>query len=297
MIANMACNTPRTIKLSEPIKRLTDEWGYHYHVNVPCGKCLACIERRKTEWCFRMEEEARFAKSKYFVTLTYRQDKVPYDKYGNKILVQKDLTNFMKRLRHHHCKVYNMDMYKHGITRNDKIKMFACGEYGSERGRPHFHLIIFNGCEKDILKSWDMGKVDCVRVTGNGASAYIMKYMDKHLGKKQDWRKPKEFTTQSEGIGESYVERMKTWHKNNLDVAYVVSPKGAMLPMPRYYRLKMYTEEESNKQVAYVQEMVQSERELEITKIGQDKYNARVKEIERIKAAKFKKALQKRTYD
>lgn len=293
----MGCNVMRTIKLNEPVKSLLNEWQYITHVNVPCGKCLACVERKKTEWCFRMEEHARHSLTSYFVTLTYNSATVPYDKYGNKILVQKDLTNFMKRLRHYHGKTYTMESYMHGLSKKDKVSFFACGEYGSERHRPHFHLIIFNASRVDIMKSWDKGTVDCDKVEGGGAAAYVMKYMDKHLGKVQDWRKPKEFTTQSEGIGKTYVERMGDWHRQNLDVCYVVSPIGAMLPMPRYLRLKIFSKEEIQKQAGYIQELVTAEREAEVSKIGWEKYNARVKEVERVRYQKFKKALQKRTYD
>jgi len=237
----MGCNQKRAIKLAEPKESLIDvdmmgnpRWVFH--VNVPCGKCLYCRERRKIEWCFRMSQEASQAVTRYFVTLTYDPKTVPYDKYGNKILVQQDLTKFMKRLRKRHCKQYQIEMLRHGLTRKDKIKMFGCGEYGEERGRPHFHLMLFNAAWRDIEDSWELGTVDCRWADGDGASAYIMKYMDKHEGKKQDWRKPIEFTTQSEGIGKCYVDKMKDWHLKNLEVAYVVSPQGAMLPMPRYIR-------------------------------------------------------------
>lgn len=241
-----------------------------------------------------MEQEAAVSKTAYFVTLTYRPEDVPYDKYGNKILVQKDLTDFMKRLRHHHCNHYTIEQLAHGLTRMDKIKMFGCGEYGEQFGRPHFHLLIFNASFRDIEKSWTKGIVDCRKSNGKGAAGYIMKYMDKHLGKTQDWKKPKEFTTQSEGIGKHYIEKFGEWHRNNLDVAYVVSPAGAMLPMPRYYRERIYNDEQKLKQMAYIQEMVSLERAIEQKEIGHEAYNANIKSLERVKKAKFDRGNKKR---
>jgi len=294
----MGCNQKRAIQLREPVKSLYDNWSYVTHVNVPCGQCLYCRERRKTEWCFRMSEQSRESVTRYFVTLTYDPSTVPYDKYGNKVLKQKDLTDFMKRLRKRHCKEYRIECMVHGLTRQDKIKYFACGEYG-ERGRPHFHLMIFNAAWRDIEESWHLGLVDCVLAKGEGASAYIMKYMDKHLGKKQDWRKPIEFTTQSEGIGKSYVDRMKDWHLANLDVAYVVSAQGALLPMPRYIRELIFEGEPEKKalQMVYVNEIVEAEKATELAELGHEGYAANIKRLERIKMVKFDRANKGRHLD
>jgi len=305
----MGCNQKRAIKLAEPTRSLTDidhfgEGRIVTHVNVPCGQCLYCKERRKTQWCFRMEQEAQEAITRYFVTLTYDPQHVPYDKYGNKVLVQADLTKFMKRLRKKHCKEYRIECEVHGLSRKDKIKMFACGEYGSERGRPHYHLMIFNAAWRDIEEAWSidgkpLGTVDCRWADGNGASAYIMKYMDKHHGKKQDWKKPKEFTTQSEGIGKVYVDKMKDWHLKNLEVSYVVSPQGAMLPMPRYIREKIFEgePEKKAKQMIYVNEMVEAERCKEIGLVGEAEYTAQIKRLEKIRETKFQRQNKRRIID
>lgn len=292
---SMKCTNPRSIQLREAIPSIIAPGQYITRINTVCGKCLYCIERKKTEWCFRMEIESRYAVTKYFVTLTYHTDHLVFNRYGKKILVRKHLTDYMKRLRYYHSKGEdNLDAYVHGLSKHDKLKMFACGEYGSEKGRPHFHLMIFNASRKDIERAWTFGNVHCIKAQGNGASAYIMKYMDKHLGKKQDCHKPKEFTTQSEGIGIQYVEKMGAWHKRNLDVCYVSSPSGAMLPMPRYLRLKIFTEEERMKQTGYIHEVVTALELDEVKQVGREGIAARKHSEERIRKLKFERALKAR---
>jgi len=294
----MKCTNPRPVQLKEAIQSLRDPNRWITTINVNCGKCVYCIERRKTEWCFRMEYEARRAVTKHFVTLTYNYHNVPYDKYGNKVLVQSHLTAFMKRLRYYHEQGKDsIEAYIHGLSSKDKIRFFACGEYGSLRKRPHFHLMIFNASRRDIEAAWTMGEVHCVPAKGNAAAAYIMKYMDKGLGAISNWRVPREFTTQSEGIGLQYVDDMKEWHKRNLDVCYVSSPTGALLPMPRYFRDKIYTEEERRMQTGYITEIIEEQDALELKTLGIEGVAKEQKRKERIALAKFKNKLTQRGVD
>ena len=90
--------------------------------------------------------EAKNYKNNYFVTLTYSEENVPtiaytdiskkdnYEYCEELTLCKKDFQNFMKRLRFHYKDKYNWD----------NIRFFACGEYGEQTGRPHYHTIIFN---------------------------------------------------------------------------------------------------------------------------------------------------------
>lgn len=292
----MGCKNPRPVRV-DPMPSARYPGSYITTLLTRCGKCLYCIERKKQEWCFRMEVEAENSLTKYFVTLTYDSKHVPYDQYNNMILVQDDLTKFMKRLRHYHCKGDRIETVRHGLTRKHKIKSFACGEYGSQRGRPHFHLMIFNAAWRDIEKAWTFGNVHCVAADTAGAAAYVMKYMDKQLSYSDSWKKPKEFTTQSEGIGYAYVEKMKGWHKANLDVNYTVSMTGALIPMSRYYRQMIFTEDELKKQSAYVSEIVQLQEEHDVKSLGRKGFIEKNLSQERIRILKFNRSYRDRSID
>ena len=95
----------------------------------PCRWCVECQLRSTAEWSDRCcEEAAQYGANNCMVTLTY-------EKIGN-TLIKKDLTDFIKRLRN--------------FIYPQKLRYFACGEYGSKGKRPHFHIIFFGYRPKDL---------------------------------------------------------------------------------------------------------------------------------------------------
>lgn len=95
-------------------------------IQVPCGKCLECRIQHARAWADRCVIEAKQYSDNYFVTLTYDDEHLP----AKNSLCPDDLQKFMKRLR--------------AKFPNNKIRFFACGEYGDTSFRPHYHLILFN---------------------------------------------------------------------------------------------------------------------------------------------------------
>lgn len=288
-----SCFNPRGIKLPEGF--IDWKGDYVEEINVPCNVCENCIRRRRMEWSFRMEEELRFSKCAWFVTLTY--EKVSYDKYGNMILVPDDLKNYFKRLRINEER--NLKYLKKGFywkkvkgqksekvlvyptyenlynnLLGEKMSYFACGEYGEQFGRPHYHAIIFNASRKFIVESWGLGHVHCKKAVPESI-AYCLKYLDKWKNKKQDWKKVKEFNRSSEGLGISYANRMKEFHRSNLDINYCINDRGIMIPMPRYFRLKMFDNNQLIEQREIIHNTIEEERIKRIEKLGLEEYNRR----------------------
>lgn len=96
---------------------------YYNDMWVPCRRCFECRFTRAREWSVRCYFELSKYVDNCFITLTY-------DPVHNPITLQKrDLQLFFKRLR------------KHFPGR--KIRYFACGEYGPNTYRPHYHIVIF----------------------------------------------------------------------------------------------------------------------------------------------------------
>lgn len=91
---------------------------------VSCSQCQACRVNKKREVVGRMilEQHGRPGYGS-FVTLTYNDESLP-----GRNLRPKDLTNFLKRVRHP----------------LGKVRFLAVGEYGEKSLRPHFHIIFFN---------------------------------------------------------------------------------------------------------------------------------------------------------
>lgn len=97
---------------------------------VPCGSCIGCALEHSKQWSMRMQLEALTSINSYFLTLTYDDEHLP----KNYQLVKDDLQSFIKKLKR-----YFLDNFDYKL-----IRYYACGEYGSNTGRPHYHLVVYN---------------------------------------------------------------------------------------------------------------------------------------------------------
>lgn len=100
-------------------------------IDIPCGKCIGCRLEYARQWAIRCMHEASLHEENCFVTLTYADSNMPY----GHTLVKRDYQLFMKRLRHYYDR---------------KIRFFACGEYGEETLRPHYHACLFGYMPRDL---------------------------------------------------------------------------------------------------------------------------------------------------
>lgn len=111
-----------------------------YTCDLPCGHCIGCRQDTAKEWANRLLLESLYHDHSYFVTLTYNDYRLPPSndycdpstgeiKPEHGTLVKRDLQLFIKRLRRYFS--------------NDRIRFYACGEYGDKGDRPHYHLILF----------------------------------------------------------------------------------------------------------------------------------------------------------
>lgn len=309
------CLQKRTVKLKEPITNGNEILS---HINVPCGNCSRCLQRRKMEWSFRMEQEREESKTAYFVTLTYDPEHLPYQtsyRYDKKGRMKKhqpiiykhrlgtlnpiDLTNFFKRLRKLQSNKKQEPTHEHlfnNLKPGDKLSYYAAGEYGEARGRPHYHAIIYNASRKHIEKAWGMGNVHIMKAD-EGTIMYVMKYLDKQLDKKQTKTREPEYNTMSEGIGKKWLEKNSRWHRQNIDVLYVTNKKGMRIPMPKYYRLEIFTETERKEQVKIVTTRLEEIRQEEIKLHGLENYNEQILMAKRFGDKKFKKKIKKRVIE
>lgn len=233
----MACTTPYLV-------RTEMDSGF---TPVPCGKCPECLKRRTSGWSFRLELEGQRAVSAHFITMTYDTSTVPITSKGYMDLRKKDLQLFFKRLRKAHPKDHT------------SLKYYAVGEYGGKSNRPHYHLILFNAQIELISPAWDLGTIHYGQVTG-ASIGYTLKYMCKPsripMHKNDD--RQKEFSLMSKGLGSNYFEdekkkpkRIVQWHKNDLtDRMHLTLLDGKKIAMPRYYKDKIYTEQQ-RKRIAY----------------------------------------------
>lgn len=141
----------------------------------PCGYCLPCRIQKGREWTARLLLENMAHTLSCFVTLTYSEEKIP--EYGS--LRPDHLRNFLKRLRNY--------------ISPTKIRYYACGEYGDESLRPHYHLMLFGigyESEKLIDKAWNNEDVPTgftmVGDVNHTTARYVTKYCVKKLNNHSD---------------------------------------------------------------------------------------------------------------
>lgn len=153
----------------------------------PCGQCTFCRINKKREWIGRLLLEAASHPVNQFWTLTYEDESLPsshppsdpvredLDRIsrsgkGNELypvllqpgtLFKPDLERFFKRFRKNH----------------GAIRYYAVGEYGTKRGRPHYHVLAF-GCEiskQELTEIWKHGHVHIGDVEGASIN-YCVEY-------------------------------------------------------------------------------------------------------------------------
>lgn len=156
---------------------------------VPCGKCGFCVKKAIEAWCLRIYHEIEYSSSAYFLTLTYSDEHLPKD--GQ--LVKEDLQLFFRLLR----------------RKNPGIRYFAVGEYGTEKGRPHYHAVVFNLVDLDLVtNTWNKGFV-----TGSQAYMGRIRYMVSYMALPNDSDthtiKPFRIMSRRPGIGSGYLDKKK----------------------------------------------------------------------------------------
>lgn len=125
-------------------------------IPIPCGKCIGCRLDYSRQWADRCLAEAQYHDKNIFLTLTYNDKWLPYPFEVNcdsetayevsKLIpgfdVEKsDLNSAIHPLVKRHLQLFIKRLRKH--FPEQRIRYFACGEYGPKNMRPHYHLILF----------------------------------------------------------------------------------------------------------------------------------------------------------
>lgn len=182
----------------------------------PCGQCLNCRINKRRNWQARLLLEAASHGYNAFVTVTFRDVGTP------QFLRRSDVRFFVRNLR----------------KSNPDVRYFAAGEYGTKKGRAHYHFNLFSKrplLDHLIREAWPFGSVhigDCEPASLDYALGYLLK------GRKSvPWpieiRYP-EFRSFSKGIGQFAFD--------SITVAGLLPREfrvfGRTWPIGRYFRLK-----------------------------------------------------------
>jgi len=246
-------------------------------IDLPCGKCLHCTQRRASGWGFRLMQEAKQTTDNYFITLTYNDTNIKRTPNGFMTLNKTDCQSWFKRIRK-------------SLPKDIKFKYYLAGEYGEKHYRPHYHIILLGlpltyllsptdayhaknrpemylkGSYEFTIESWKFGHITIGNVE-DASAMYTLKYISKkkRVGKHFRDDRQSEFSLMSKRIGANYInDKTKRWHKaDKVKRLYVPIKGGHKIPMPRYYKQKLYSESE----LKYINEQLQ----IKFTKEENDK--------------------------
>lgn len=239
------------------------------YITVPCGKCEACLQRVKMSWANRLIEHGRKITNKFFCDLTYDELSLPLLNIESNDVkpasyyldfsysrCYSDLVDSLDR------KVYIPSLWKQEVVKFIKrlrksfpwkFSYWLCGEYGSERNRPHYHFLFFVDCPAGIILghddiyafiagAWQRGYTSVFPVSDKDIR-YTCKYSLKQT-MPDDFPAQKPFMLCSKGIGRNYAESSaaKSFHADSVDRMYYPLDNGCKSLMPRYWRERLFSD-------------------------------------------------------
>lgn len=259
----------------------------HYHgervkvlnvVQLPCGHCIECIRDKSEEYSTRImlyiKERGMRNYNDAFITLTYAELK-------DNSLHKEELQKFFKRLR------------KKGV----EFKYLACGEYGSETLRPHYHFIFIDTkgisqpeLMKNLHESWIEGQINIDWAINEKTINYVARYCDKKLEEeltKNDYEKAgleAPFILISKGIGKEQLIKQK---EKIIELGYIQKAEGKKGKVPRYFT-KILNEEEAEQVKKNKQELAENQLAYKLQQARA--LNYRVEEIGKLKEEQQRRA-------
>lgn len=241
MVSNPLCNCLSPRRIQNPY---TGEV-----MVVPCGHCRACQLNKNNRLAFQCDLESKCHKFTVFITLTYANRFIPranfvdsicrpfgndlVDKETGEILCpsdmsedkikqlldkfylfgdvpylrKEDLQKFFKRFRYY-AKKYT----------KEKVRYFACGEYGPVHFRPHFHILLFfdseallQVCSDLVSQAWTYGRVDCQLSKGK-CSSYVASYVNSYCTLPKVFTMPavRPFIVHSQKLGQGVLQGQRS---------------------------------------------------------------------------------------
>lgn len=220
---------------------------------VPCGRCGFCLANRQRDWTLKLDYEFRYAAWSWFITLTYDNKHLPHnlDEYP---LIRK---HFDEKIDKETLKVLDLQKFIRSVRKSNKkltplqLRYYAAGEYGSQRGRPHYHIIFFNLHPKilntRLMPAWKKGNIDVQMVQNSEAvSNYVASYIvTAYAEQKRLNLRPFSVMSKKPYLGYRYVINRREYHKK-LNQPYIPLPGGKIQRLPRKFVNEIFDQADKN---------------------------------------------------
>lgn len=200
--------------------------------SVPCGSCSDCKSRQQDDWYIRAFFEWKRCQKKggatWFVTLTYADEFLPHyedEGFSFPCFCYEHILSFRKLLRQslkRHLFNKKIEIYKkrHNVkrvprdvrkelnswsdTKMQGLRFVICSEFGGEKGRPHYHGLLFvpfyirfdemhrilqDKCWRYGMVRWsqDKSSKSATRYKPLILSSRGIKYVMKYISKDDSW--------------------------------------------------------------------------------------------------------------
>lgn len=234
-----------------------------------CGNCIECRKQKARDWQVRLHEEIKTNPVATFVTLTFSNESI------------QEITG-MPRTKTwpgvQDLKGYELDnaIAKRGVRlflenwrkkTGKSVRHWLITELGHNGTENiHLHGIIWSNNIELIRKTWRWGwiyprsKEESKQNYVNSRTInYIIKYVTK-IDAKHKTYKQEILASHKPGIGHSYTTSINS--KNNIfnyekTKEYYQLPNGQKVSLPKYYKNKLYTDEE--KELLWIQKLEKGE--------------------------------------
>lgn len=245
------------------------------YVEVPCGQCYECRKKKARDWGIRMQEELKQNREAIFFTGTFTDERINHlcnkyniEKNDVNLIATKEVRLFLERLRRK--------------NRGKSVRHWIVTEKGhNATHRIHIHGIFWGRNRKELSillkQNWIAGYCYQGTFVSSKTINYITKYMTK-----TDLDNPT-FTgivLASPGLGakfvESYQAKLCAYQENGKTLETYRYRDGRKAYLPKYYREKLYTEEQ--RELLWINKMeegysyVMGEKIDTSTKEGQENY-------------------------
>ena len=244
----MACERPRKI-VNRRYKDMTSKELHEYsrlyfgtvfppdyEIAVPCGYCHSCKKREMNDYRIRLLYESRkpldHGRVNLFITLTFDDENLEKFKSDT----NKAVRLFLDRMRKRYGK---------------QVRHWIIGEFGTLKGRPHYHGILFNvpsklsnspygsklGQNLELQDVWSYGFIFAGFVTDKTVG-YITKYLTKDLN--GDKVRPRVIS--SFGIGANYLQSDEAKLHKIKGYQPFITNGSYIYALPRYYSTKIFSD-------------------------------------------------------
>lgn len=175
---------------------------------LPCGKCIGCRTAKAKAWALRCHLELQRHSAALFTTLTYN------DEHRAPTLRRRDLQLAIKRIRR---------------ATTQSLRFFACGEYGTTRGRPHYHAIIYGLSEEQgrevVDRAWQPRGYTTTLAINAARIAYTAGYTAKKIT--ESWE------AQTKGLYQELLYKLPRDHRVDAETGEIYKYQAPFLQMSR----------------------------------------------------------------